>query len=66
MPIFDPFGSYFFYPDHCYPKRDKRESKAGGGPTLRYNSPIIAYVRTGASIEDDIVEQLDSLFKTQR
>jgi len=59
MPILDPFGSYFFYPDHCFPSMWKSGS-------TRYNSPIIGYVRTGASIEEDIVAQLDSLFKTQR
>lgn len=59
MPIFDPFGSFFFYPDHCYPPMWKTGS-------TRFNSPVIGYVRTGASVEDDIVAQLDSLFMTQR
>jgi len=58
MPIFDLFGAYFFFPDHCYPSRDDKPE--------RYLSPIIGYVKTGASIEQDIVRQLTSLFTTQR
>ena len=65
MPIFDPFGSFFFYPDHCYPNQKKGEmTKSESTEATRYNSPIIGYVRTGASVEEDIVAQLDSLFKT--
>jgi len=48
MPIFDPFGAYYFFPDHCYPNRNNKPG--------RYQSPIIGYVKTGASIEQDIVE----------
>ena len=29
MPIFDPFGAYFFYPDHCYPRGTGGEGKSG-------------------------------------
>ena len=61
MPIFDPFGSYFFYPDHCYPRQEEGEEKGRSG-RFRYNSPIVGYVKTGSSVEDDIVAQLDSLF----
>ena len=55
MPIFDPFGSYFFYPDHCYPRKDDDEEKGGNSGRFRYNSPVIGYVKTGSSVEDDIV-----------
>ena len=33
---------------------------------MRFNSPVIAYVKTGSSIENDIIEQMISLFKFQK
>ena len=64
MPILDPFGSYFFYPDHCYPRDgvDSGEKGGGGRGRFRYNSPIIGYVKTGSSVEEDVAAQLESLF----
>ena len=55
LPLRDPFGPFFFFPKHCYPREEKR-SKSGLSEATRYNSPVIAYVRTGASVEQDIVE----------
>jgi len=54
--MLDFIGPYAFFPSHCYP----------GPGRLRYNSPIIAYVKTGSSIENDIIEQMTSLFKFQK
>ena len=63
MPLRDPFGPYFFFPKHCYPE-------GVGGKSLdeatQYNSPVIAYVKTGSSIERDIIKQLESLFRFQK
>lgn len=66
LPIFDITGPYSFFPDHCYPSGgstpepgEKKDLRS----VTRFNSPIIAYVKTGASIEMDIVDQLESLFK---
>jgi len=60
MPLLDPFGAFFFYPSHCYVNMNGRRG------ATRFNSPVIGYVKTGSSIEEDVVEQLESLFKTQR
>jgi hypothetical protein len=55
MPIFDPFGSYFFYPDHCYPRGGTDPGEKGDNSgRFRYNSPIIGYVKTGSSVEEDV------------
>ena len=54
--MLDFIGPYAFFPSHCYP----------GAGRLKYNSPIIAYVKTGSSIENDIIEQMTSLFKFQK
>ena len=60
MPFIDPFGSFFFFPSQCHPNTKGRKS------ATRFTSPIIGYVKTGASVEQDVVEQLESLFRTQR
>lgn len=60
MPLLDPFGAFFFYPSHCY------VNTRGDKAATRFSSPVIGYVKTNSSIEEDIVEQLESLFKTQR
>ena len=49
----DPQGPYYFFPSHCYPNGvggDKVED------ATKYNSPVIAYIKTGSSIEDDVVD----------
>jgi hypothetical protein len=46
LPMLDFIGPYAFFPSHCYP----------GSGKLRFNSPVIAYVKTGSSIENDIIE----------
>ena len=60
LPLRDIFGPYFFFPSHCYPST-KDESELS--QATRYNSPVVAYVKTGASVEQDIVDQLRSLFQ---
>ena len=63
LPLLDFLGPYAFFPSHCYP------SGVGSGKlrtVTRYNSPVIAYVKTGASVEQDIIEQLESLFRFQK
>ena len=60
FPLIDPFGPYAFYPEHCYPDG---VGKPGIEDYGKYNSPIIAYIRTGSDIEDDIIDSLTSLFK---
>ena len=57
MPLLDFFGPYAFFPKHCYPDENQLQ---------RYNSPVIAVIRTGASMEEDVVEQLRSLFRFQK
>lgn len=56
--MLDFFGPYAFFPSHCYP--------GGKDGRLRFNSPVIAYIKTGASVEADIVDQLTSLFRFQK
>ena len=53
FPMLDVVGPYSFFPPHCYP--DKVGEKDIESIT-RYNSPIIAYVRTGSSIEQHVVD----------
>ena len=60
MPMMDPFGAYFFFPEHCF------VNTGGNRGATKFSSPVIGYVKTGASVEMDVVEQLQSLFKTQR
>ena len=50
LPILDVTGPFAFYPRHCYPSGVDDEEKDLSDAT-KYNSPVIAYVRTGASIE---------------
>jgi hypothetical protein len=50
MPFIDPFGSFFFFPSQCHPNTKGRKS------ATRFTSPIIGYVKTGASVEQDVVE----------
>ena len=57
LPVRDPFGPYFFFPEHCYPNSETTD-KSGIQEVTQYNSPVIAYVRTGASVEQDIVAQM--------
>ena len=63
LPLVDPLGPYLFYPSHCYP-----DGVGGTGfeDITKYNSPIIAVIRTGSSIEQHVIDQLESLFKFQR
>jgi len=43
-PQFDIYGPYNFFPSHCY------KTKPG-----KYASPVIAYIKTGNSIEEDML-----------
>lgn len=63
LPLLDITGPFSFFPSHCYP------SGVGGkslSAATRYNSPVIAYVKTGASVEQDIISQLEALFSFQK
>ena len=52
LPLVDITGPFAFYPSHCYPSGVDVESKEKGmNDATKYNSPVIAYVKTGASIE---------------
>ena len=53
-PLIDPIGPYYFYPPHCYEKKN------------RYNSPVVAYIPQGNQIEADMIAQLNLLFEKQR
>ena len=53
VPMLDPMGAYLFYPDHCYGKKRRQ----------LFSSPVIAYVKTGSSVEDAVISQIDSLFE---
>lgn len=53
-PLIDPFGPFYFFPPHCYERKN------------RYNSPIVAYIPQGNQIESDMIEQLELLFNKQR
>ena len=50
MPILDITGPFAFFPSHCYQEGATSEEK-GLEDATKYNSPVIAYVKTGASIE---------------
>ena len=58
IPAQDVAGPFGFFYDHCF--REKKENQEGIRDP-KYNSTIIGYVKTGASIEDDILAQLQSL-----
>lgn len=65
VPLLDFTGPFAFYPSHCYPMGADNEEKGLREATM-YNSPVIAYVSTGASIEQDLIQQLRSLFNLQQ
>ena len=48
------------YPAHCYPTNKMDRA------SVQYRAPLIGYIKTGSDIEDDIISQLNSLFKLQR
>lgn len=50
----DPLGPYFFYPQHCYSNDEDM-----------YNSTVIAYIKQGNQIEEDLIAQLKELFAMQ-
>lgn len=54
-PYLDLVGPLYFLPKHCTARRG-----------IDYASPLVAIIRDGNSIEQDIVEQLEVLFETQR
>ena len=60
FPIVDPLGPYLMYPQQCYAWGWDIESGK------KHNSPVIAYIKTGNQIEEDIITQLDALFTYQR
>lgn len=62
FPLIDPLGPYAFFPDHCYPDGVGEKDIES---ISKYNSPNIAIIKTGSSIEDDIIDSLTSLFKFQ-
>ena len=66
IPILDVTGPYAFFPPHCYPGGVNDEERKDLRDATKYNSPVIAHVKTGASLESDIVDQLRSLFETQQ
>lgn len=56
----DPLGPYLFYPSQCYStQKDVEKGK-------KYRSPMIAYIRQGNEIEQDLIQQLDAVFGLQR
>ena len=59
IPVFDPLGPYLFYPQHCYQSKYRIEKE------FAYNNPVIAYIKTGNTLEEDLIEQLKALFKLQ-
>ena len=60
VPLLDPLGPYLFYPPHCYQSKRKIERH------LRFNSPIIAYIKNGNTIEQDLIDQLNEVFALQK
>jgi len=56
LPIVDPLGPYLMYPQQCYATQwDVDRGK-------KHRSPVIAYIRTGNQIEEDLIAQLEALF----
>ena len=52
LPLLDITGPFSFYPSHCYPSGvDVEEKDKDVNDATKYNSPVIAYVKTGASME---------------
>ena len=65
--MLDITGPFAFFPSHCYPSgASLDDDEKGMNEATQYNSPVIAYVKTGASIEEDVIAQLRSLFKFQK
>jgi len=60
MPVVDPLGPYLFYPAQC--QASSEWIRIG----RKYRSPLIAYVRQGNQIEQDIIAQLEAIFTVQR
>ena len=58
IPVLDPLGPYLFYPPHCYQGENAAKRR-------RYSSPVIAYVRNGNQIEEDLVDSLQAIFELQ-
>jgi hypothetical protein len=49
LPLVDPMGPYLFYPSQCYSTQfDVDHGK-------KYRSPLIAYIKQGNQIEEDII-----------
>ena len=63
LPLIDPLGPYAFFPSHCFP-----QGVGSADPEFidYYNSPNIGYIRTNNTIEADMIEHLESLFKFQK
>ena len=56
VPMLDITGPFAFFPSHCYPDGvAKDDDEKGMNEATQYNSPVIAYVKTGASIEEDVI-----------
>lgn len=56
IPMLDITGPFAFFPSHCYPSgASLDEDEKGMNEATQYTSPVIAYVKTGASIEQDII-----------
>ncbi len=53
FPLIDPFGPYALFPPHCYPDG---VGKSDIENIAKYNSPNIAYVKTGSSIEGHVID----------
>ena len=54
-PALDIFGPNNFIPFHCYT----------ADPKKKYESPIIGYIDNGNEITNDILTQLEQVFKDQ-
>ena len=52
----DIFGPNNFIPFHCY----------SADTTKKFESPIIGYIDNGNEITDDVVQQLQQVFKDQQ
>jgi hypothetical protein len=50
-PILDPRAAFLFYPPHCFAQTE-----------FAFDSPIIAYIKQGNQIEEDLITQLNELF----
>ena len=60
FPALDPLGPYLFYPKQCYANMKSKKKK------LKYKSSLIAYIKKGNQIEEDLITQLDAMFSIQR